>query len=419
MPTTSPFKIAVTDEKLALLREKLELVTSPDELEAAGSNYGAPLTLVNRLSERWRNNYDWRAQETAINAELPQFTTDLQVEGHGSLNIHFAHRRSEVDSAIPLLFVHGWPGSFLEARKIIPLLVAASEEYPSFDVVAVSLPGYGFSEAPKKRGFGLPEYAEICHKLMSLLGYSQYVVQGGDWGMSVARVLASKYGSSSVKAWHTNFPLYVPIALAYSTTIVSMSSGHPDDSTAIELCPPEEQEAWKQTSEFREQEMGYAILQGTKPQTIAYALTDSPVGLLAWIAEKLLAWTDQYPWTDDEILTWVSLYWLSRAGPASTFRTYYEAMQRPGLGSVFNLVSIEPTIPLGLSFFPRELSRFPKAWTRKMGNVVFEADHDKGGHFAAYEVPELLVDDLRRMFGKGGVAYGVVDGRNGYSETAA
>ncbi|KAI5892391.1 alpha/beta-hydrolase [Schizophyllum commune H4-8] len=401
MSSPSPFKIAVPEEKLALLHQKVELVTWPDELEDAGSDYGATPALVKRLANRWSSGYDWRAQEAAINAELPQFTTNLEVEGHGKLNIHFVHKKSEVAHAIPLLFVHGWPGSFLEARKIIPLLTAASEKHPSFHVVAVSLPGYGFSEAPTKRGFGLPEYAEICYQLMGTLGYTQYVAQGGDWGMSVARVLASKYGSTSVKAWHTNFPF-----------------GHPDTEHPIESCTPEEQNAWRKTSEFRETEMGYVMVQGTKPQTIAYALTDSPVGLLAWIAEKLLSWGDEYPWTDDEILTWVSLYWLSRAGPAATFRTYYEAMQRPGLGSVFNLVEKEPTIPLGLSFFPRELSRFPRAWTRQMGNVVFEADHDKGGHFAAYEVPEALADDLRRMFGKEGVAYGVVDGLDGYATSA-
>ncbi|KAI5829925.1 alpha/beta-hydrolase [Schizophyllum commune Tattone D] len=418
MSSPSPFKIAVSEEKLALLRAKLELVTWPDELEDAGSDYGAPLALVKRLTERWTTGYDWRAQEAAINAELPQFTIDLEVEGHCPLNIHFVHQRSEVGSAIPLLFVHGWPGSFLEARKIIPLLTAASEKHPSFHVVAVSLPGYGFSEAPRKRGFGLPEYAEICHHLMGTLEYTQYVAQGGDWGMSVVRVLASKYGSSFVKAWHTNFPLCVPVVLP-ETTHTTIRSGHPDPEHPIESCTSEEQEAWKQTSEFREKEMGYVMVQGTKPQTIAYALTDSPVGLLAWIEEKLLSWSDEYPWTDDEILTWVSLYWLSRAGPAATVRTYYEAMQRPGLGSVFNLVEKEPTIPLGLSFFPCELSRFPKAWTRQMGNVVFEADHDKGGHFAAYEVPEALVDDLRRMFGKGGAAYGVVDGLGGYAKNSA
>lgn len=387
MPSPSPFTIAVPDDKLALLRKKLELTTWPDELEDAGTDYGAPLSFVKRLAKRWQDGYDWRAQEAAINAELPQFTTDVKVEGHGTINIHFVHKKSAAGAAIPLLFVHGWPGSFLEARKITPLLTEASEDYPSFHVIAVSLPGYGFSEAPKKRGFGLPEYAEACHAVMTSLGYGQYVVQGGDWGMSVARVLASKYGPSSVKAWHTNFPFGVP------------------DETPLSSFSREEQDAWAKTNEFRQKEMAYAMLQGTKPQTIAYALTDSPVGLLAWIADKITAWTDEYPWTDDEILTWVSLYWFSRAGPAATFRTYYEAMQRKGLGSIYNLVPSPPTIPLGLSFFPREISRFPKAWTRKMCNVVFEADHQKGGHFAAYEVPELLVGDLRRMFGKGGPAF--------------
>ncbi|TRM64035.1 Alpha/Beta hydrolase protein [Schizophyllum amplum] len=386
MPSPSPFTIAVPDDKLALLRKKLELTTWPDELEDAGTDYGAPLSFVKRLAKRWQDGYDWRAQEAAINAELPQFTTDVKVEGHGTINIHFVHKKSAAGAAIPLLFVHGWPGSFLEARKITPLLTEASEDYPSFHVIAVSLPGYGFSEAPKKRGFGLPEYAEACHAVMTSLGYGQYVVQGGDWGMSVARVLASKYGPSSVKAWHTNFPL---------------GAGR-----------------WAKTNEFRQKEMAYAMLQGTKPQTIAYALTDSPVGLLAWIADKITAWTDDI----HGLMMRVSplspnmlgmphygrhsgsdlgvVYWFSRAGPAATFRTYYEAMQRKGLGSIYNLVPSPPTIPLGFVLPARDIEI-----SQSMGNVVFEADHQKGGHFAAYEVPELLVGDLRRMFGKGGPAF--------------
>ncbi|KAI4520389.1 alpha/beta-hydrolase [Schizophyllum commune Loenen D] len=395
MSSPSPFKIAVPEEKLALIRTKLELVTWPDELEGAGSDYGAPLALVKRLVKRWINGHDWRAQEAAINADLPQFTIDLEVDGHGPLSVHFVHQRSEVGSAIPLLFVHGWPGSFLEARKIIPLLTAASEKHPSFHVVAVSLPGYGFSETPKNEGLRLPEYAEVCHQLTGTLGNTQYVTQGGGWCMSVIRVPASKYGLSCVKAWHTNFPLYVLIAVAFKSTHLNNHSGHPDPEHPIESCTPEGRRRGRRQANFERRKWALPrrlrcfILQSTKPQTIAYALTDSPVGLLAWIAEKLLSWSDEYPWTDDEILTW-----------------------RPGLGLMFDLVEKEPTIPLGLSFFPRD-------WTRQMGNVVFEADHDKGGHFAAYEVPEALVDDLRRMFGKGGATYGVVDGLDGYDKGAA
>jgi len=321
--------------------------------------------------------------------------------GFGTINIHYVHKKSEAVGAIPLLFVHGWPGSFLEVQKILPLLTAASPEHPSFNVVAFSLPGFAFSEAPRKKGFGPTQYAEVGNKLMLALGYNEYVTQGGDWGYMVTRKIANMYGGKHSKAWHTNFgvaqpphPLQSP--LRFLLHLVTPYS-------------PSEKAGLARTTDFRTQGRGYFSVHSTKPQTIGYSLADSPVGLLAWIYEKLVSWTDEYPWTDDEILTWVSIYWFSRAGPAASCRIYYEVVQG---GEYFSVE--KPKIPMGVSFFPKELANLPRAWVRANGNVVFTSEQKRGGHFASHEQPEALVSDLRKMFGKGGPAAGVVPGRTGY-----
>jgi pimeloyl-ACP methyl ester carboxylesterase len=208
--TPSPFTINVPSFKLSLLQAKLDLVSLPDEIEEAGWSQGSPRSHIKRLVERWRSGYDWRSEEERLNRMLPQFTLPISVsEGFGTLKIHFVHRESTRRGAIPLLFVHGWPGSFLEVSRLLPLLTEPdSLDDPAFHVVALSLPGYGFSEAPAKKGFTTARYAEVCHKLMLSLGYDQYVTQGGDWGSVITRKIASTYGPRHARAWHTNTPLY-------------------------------------------------------------------------------------------------------------------------------------------------------------------------------------------------------------------
>ncbi|KAL0567893.1 hypothetical protein V5O48_014100 [Marasmius crinis-equi] len=382
------FKISVPDSEILHLKKKLELTRLPDEIDQAGWDYGAPLSDIKRLVERWKGGYDWRKYEKELNDELPQFTRDIEVDGHGVLNIHYVYKKSEAKGAIPLLFVHGWPGSFIEVRKILPLLTAAQEGQPNFDVVAVGLPGYGFSEGTKKKGFGIPKYAEVGHKLMLALGYNEYVTQGGDWGAVITQEMASTYGPTHIKAWHSNMPL----AEAPSEAQDELSA---EDKACLDRIK------W-----YRTKGNGYFIEQATQPQTVGYSLADSPVGLLAWIYEKLIVWSDGYTWEDDEVLTWISIYWFSRSGPAATVRTYYE--HRPE-----EMKSTPPSIPFGASYFPKEILASPVRWL-KSHNLVFHARHPKGGHFAAHEVPELLVGDLRKMFGKGGPAFGVVNGRDGY-----
>ncbi|KAL0960891.1 hypothetical protein HGRIS_005900 [Hohenbuehelia grisea] len=403
----SPFQIAITDDKISALRTKLDLTVLPDELEDASWDYGAPLSDIRRLLARWKDGYDWRAEEARINESIPQFTRDIPVDGFGSLNIHYVHKRSDVVDAIPLLFVHGWPGHFLEVRKLLPLLVKGSPDHPAFHVVAFSLPGYGFSEAPKRKGFRLKQFAEVGHKLMLALGYNEYVTQGGDWGHFITHKIAVEYGGKHCKAWHTNFPqAEFPHPTKHPWLLIShlLFSYTPFEKSGLERAQ------W-----YLKHSSGYLAEQSTQPQTLGYGLADSPVGLLAWIYEKLVAWTDSYPWEDDEVLTWISIYWFSRAGPAASLRIYHEVIGSGELNAKSFTPPPRPKIPMGFSMFEKELVRFPKSWTRCSGNVVFESDHGSGGHFAAHERPDFLSGDLRRMFAKGGPAFGVVPGRTGYA----
>lgn len=396
-----PFTFSVSDEDLKLLRDKLTLARFPDELDEAAWDYGAPLSDVKRLAARWKDGWDWHATADKINA-FPQFTRDVEVEGHGTLNIHYLHQKSQQENAIPLLFIHGWPGHFMESSKLVPLLTTVSPDQPSFHVVAPSLPGFGFSEAPKKKGFSIPQYAEACHKVMLALGYKEYVLQGGDWGYVISRSIAHQYPQHA-KARHNNF------YNGYQPTLLS----NPVIWLQHLVTPYTEREkaGVKLWEAFSARQRGYYFVQATQPQTIAYSLTDSPVGLLAWLYEKLVIWTDNYPWTDDEVLSWVSIYWFSRAGPGAAGRIYYEAN-----ASGDNIRPLWSAVPQGFSFFPKELRQYPRAWVRTTGNVVFESEPEKGGHFAAHEQPELLAGDLRKMFGKGGPAFGVVTGKNGYGD---
>ncbi|KAI0259492.1 Alpha/Beta hydrolase protein [Gloeopeniophorella convolvens] len=417
MSIEEPFQISVSDDAIALLRRKLEDTRFPDEVEDAGWAYGAPLADVKRLTERWKNGFDWRAQERELNT-LPMFTRDIEVEGFGTLNVHYVHKRSSVEGAIPLLFVHGctpllsvWflvplilptgPGSFVEVTKLLPLLTAALPDHPSFHVVAPSLPGYAWSEAILKKGVQGKNYAELFNNLMLSLGYTEYVTQGGDWGRLITLTTASIYGPKHVKASHTNAPAAEPLTFGqnpfrYIKHLITPYSA-------------QEAQAVANSARFRQVGAGYFLEHSTKPQTIGYSLADSPVGLLAWIYEKLVSWTDGYPWTDDEVLTWISIYWFSRSGPAASIRIYYELIR-----SNESLRFPKTSVPIGISFFPKEILRSPRALLYAKANIVFESEHEVGGHFAAWEQPEALAGDLRRMFGKSGPAANVVSGRSGY-----
>lgn len=303
-----PYTINVPDSAIDDLNQRLRLAKFPDELDSAGWDLGAPLADIKRLTTYWLNTYSWRKSEEKLN-RLPHFTTSISVEGFSPLTIHYLHQKSPnaPTTSIPLIYVHGWPGSWLEGSKILPLLASGNgTTQPAFDVVVISLPNFGFSEAPAKRGFALNQYAETCRKLMLQLGYPQYVTQGGDWGYYITRTMALLY-PDAVRATHINFD--------YGGGAPSFAE-HPLLALEHALRPysQREKEGMERTKWFMEEGSGYRAISATKPQTLAYALNDSPVGWLGWVYEKLVEWTDGYAWTDEEVCEWVSVHWFGRAG---------------------------------------------------------------------------------------------------------
>ncbi|KAL9122766.1 MAG: hypothetical protein Q9187_000683 [Circinaria calcarea] len=401
MSIIRPYTISIPDSAIAQLTQKLSSVIVPDELDEVGWEYGAPLDEVSRLLAYWRDKFKWRNVEARLN-QLPNYTCIIQAETFSPLQIHFVHSQSKVDNAIPLLFIHGWPGSFLEVSKLLSSL--ASADGPAFHIVAPSLPNFGFSEGVKKRGFALAQYAEVCHKLMQTLGYKEYVTQGGDWGSSISRVIAELY-PHACKASHLNLVPGALPGLRHPILLLQYILG---------FYSPFERHGLDRTKWFQQSGMGYFHEQTTKPQTLGYALGDSPVALLVWMYEKLHDWTDEYPWTEDEILTWVSIYWFSSAGPAASVRIYYEAAH----SSTFRIGPGEkwiPNVKLGLAYFPKDILVLPKSWGRSIGPVVYEKENQRGGHFATWEQPGSVAAGLRVMFGRGGGAYGAVQDKTGYA----
>ncbi|EMD61496.1 hypothetical protein GGP41_004103 [Bipolaris sorokiniana] len=405
-PGPEPYTISVPDEAIEKLKRKLSDADFPDELDTPDQwPYGSPLSDIKRLAKHWETKFDWRKAEAQMN-QLPNYRKKIKVKGFGDIDIHFVHKKSNNPNAIPLLFCHGWPGSFLEVTKLLPLLESGSDS-PAFTIVAPSLPNFGFSQRITKPGFSLTQYAETCNTLMQDLGYTCYVTQGGDWGFYVTRIMGLLY-PDNVLASHINMvrahaPSWTSqplLALQHALTPYTAS-----ETAGLQ------RSAW-----FTGEGQAYRQLQATKPQTLSYAFADSPVALLGWIYEKLVEWTDGYEWSDDEVLTWVSVYWFSSAGPNAHVRIYYEAGHNP-----------TPEVPdrerasgwvgkvkLGVAHFPREITVVPRVWARTLGPLVYESIHDKGGHFAAHERPDAIAEDLQKMFGKGGPCFGIVPGKPGY-----
>ncbi|KAK5234248.1 glycosylphosphatidylinositol anchor biosynthesis [Exophiala xenobiotica] len=364
----TPFKIDISDSELDLLSRKLELARLPTNIanEQWGEDNGVTVNRVSETVKFWRESYSWRKEEARLN-EMPQFRTPIDVDGFGTLDIHFVHSTSPSKGAIPLLFLHGWPGSFSEIQKALPRLHQAG-----FHVVSPSLPGYGFSSYPDKKGFKHVHHAEVMHKLMSRLGYKQYVVQGGDWGAFITRCLGIMY-PESVKAIHMNM-IMMP---------------KPDFDKEPEYTPFEkaslERNAW-----FSQTQSAYLLLQGSKPRTLGFAMHDSPVGMLAWMADKVFVWSDAYPWTPTELITWTLLHYFP--GPTTGFQMYKE--NDPAEMAVALQGNTYVKVPTGVSAFPKELGLMPRSWAERQANVVFWREHSSGGHFAAYERPEELAGDL-------------------------
>ncbi|MES0190875.1 epoxide hydrolase family protein [Mesorhizobium sp. LSJC264A00] len=341
---------------------------------------GADLPFIKRLADYWRDRFDWRVQEARLN-RLPQYLTRLN-----NLDVHFVHQPGNGPAPLPLIITHGWPGSFIEMEHVIPLLAdpAAHGGDPAdaFHVVVPSLPGYGFSQAPTEPGFHSGRIAELWVQLMRGLGYDRFASQGGDIGAGVSAWMARLH-SESVLGVHVN---YIP------------GSYRPPLGAGLPPVTVEEQAFLEKAAAWTATEGAYAHLQGTKPQTLAYALTDSPIGLAAWMIEKFRSWSDcdgdvERTFGMDTLLTDVSLYWFSNA-LTSSLRLYKENRLFPLAFETLERVSP----PFGVALFPRELPMPPRSWVARVFDVQRWTSMPRGGHFAALEEPSLLVEDIRAFF---------------------
>ena len=371
-----PFEVAVSDLVLEDLDDRLAATRFPDEIEDTGWDYGMPMGYLRELVEYWRDGYDWRAQEARLNA-LDHYRTAIDGQ-----EIHFVHARSPHANALPLLLTHGWPGSIVEFLDVIPMLTDPEQHGGSaedaFHVVVPSLPGYGFSEPPRTRGWDVQRIARAFTVLMDRLGYARYAAQGGDWGAQVTTRIGA-LDPDHCAAIHLNMAIVAPPA-------------DPGELTA------EEQADLKAYRRFSRDESAYALEQGTKPQTLGVGLNDSPAGLLAWIVEKFRAWSDcdgdpENAFTRDQLLTNVMLYWVTRTITSSA-RLYRESRLADMRGEAPGYVGV----PTGIARYPKEMLRFPRSWVEQHYNVTHWAVMPRGGHFAAMEQPELFVDDLRTFF---------------------
>jgi microsomal epoxide hydrolase len=373
-----PFKVEVPDAVLEDLQGRLARTRWPDQIPGTGWEYGSELAYVQQLCESWRSRYDWRKHEAALN-RWPQFTTAIDGQ-----RLHFVHAKSKHASAFPLIITHGWPGSVVEFQKLLPLLVDPTahggDAADAFHVVCPSLPGYGWSGPTQERGWDPERIGRAELELMRRLGHARYGAQGGDWGSLVTSWIA-RLDPAHCAGIHLNMLIAPP----------------PPDARP-EALARDEQERLAHAAAFQGEGTGYQAIQGTKPQTLAYGLTDSPAGLAAWIVEKFRAWGDcrgdvESVFTRDELLTNLTLYWVTGTINSST-RLYYE-MRKSGKLAISD-GRIE--VPTGVAVFPKELYNAPRAWAERHYNVTHWSVFPAGGHFAAMEQPAELAADLRKFF---------------------
>jgi len=375
-----PFRIAVPDAVLTDLRERLTRTRFPDEIPNSGWTYGTNLAYLRELVAYWRERYDWRAEEARLN-RFRQFRARV-----GDLRIHFIHERGVGPKPFPLVVTHGWPGSVAEFAKILGPLTDpgrhGGDPADAFDVVAPSMPGYGFSDHPTTPGMEPERIAALWTELMGGLGYARFGAQGGDWGAMVTTYLGLRH-VGRVAGIHLNMVVAVP-----------EDRQNPDLTGVM----PEELGGLMEMQQWLRDETGYQSIQGTKPQTLAYALNDSPAGLAAWIVEKFRSWSDcdgevERRFTKNELLTNIMLYWAPETANSSC-RLYYEAMH----ADKFPPTGFRVEVPTGCAIFPKEILKPPRAWAEKAFNVQRWTRLPRGGHFAAMEEPELLVDEIRAFF---------------------
>lgn len=369
-----PFSVTIADSVLSDLKRRLTNTRWPEKETVDDWSQGIPLAYTQELVAYWLTDYDWRAREALLN-EHDQFITELE-----GIDIHFVHVRSPHPQARPLLMTHGWPGSIVEFQKVIgPLVDPVSHggnAADAFHLVCPTLPGYGFSGKPSAPGWNIEKIARTWDQLMLRLGYSQYYAQGGDWGAAVTSAIGVQ-NLGHCQAIHLNL-LFV----------------EPDPATLDDLSPLE-QRALAGMQHYSDHDSGYSKQQSTRPQTLGYGLTDSPVGQLAWIIEKFWSWMDcdghpENVVSRDELLDNVMLYWCT-ASATSSARLYWE--------SFHHLSHEEIVLPTGCSIYPKEIFQASKRWAdRRFKNIVHWHELEKGGHFAAFELPEVFVKEVRDCF---------------------
>nr|WP_201841144.1 epoxide hydrolase [Microvirga zambiensis] len=386
-----PFQAAIPDEQLADLRRRIAATRWPDRETVNDQSQGIPLAKLKPLVAYWGSDYDWRKAEAKLNA-YPQFVT--RIDG---VDIHFIHVRSRQPNALPVIITHGWPGSVLEQLKVIGPLTDPTAHggraEDAFDVVIPSMPGYGFSGKPTDTGWGPDRIARAWAELMKRLGYTRYVAQGGDWGSPVSSALA-RLAPSGLLGIHINLPAIVPPEAA-----AALAVGGPAPAGLSE----KERMTFDELSAAAKMgNRSYAVMMGTRPQTIGYAVTDSPAGLAAWMLGHpgFTKWT--YDGSDpekspDEVLDEVSLYWLTNTA-TSAGRLYWET----GGGSpaiAAGQKTDEISLPVAITVFPGESYRAPETWARRAyRNLIYFHEVDRGGHFAAWEQPKLFSAELRDAF---------------------
>jgi microsomal epoxide hydrolase len=374
----TPFRVEIPDSVLHDLRDRLTRTRWPDQLPDTGWEYGTDLAYLRQLCQYWADGYDWRAAESRLNA-WDQVLVPIDGE-----QIHAIHARSSEPSAIPLLVMHGWPGSVAEMMHIIdPLRDPAAHggsAADAFHVICPSLPGFGFSGPTSSRGWKPSRVAAAMSNLMQELGYERYGVHGGDWGATTANYLG----------------VSVPEELL--GIHLTMVAAAPPDGFDFTTLSADEQRMVAESAAFFEQEAGYQQMQGTRPQTVAYGLNDSPAGLAGWIVEKFRAWSDcdgdvESAISRDDMLNDITVYWVTRTANSAA-RIYYEAMH----GGEYVPLTQRIEVPTGCALFPKETVRAPRAWADAAWNIRRWTPMERGGHFPALEQPQALVNDIRAFY---------------------
>ena len=374
MSEVTPFKIDIPKSEIEDLTLRLGNARWPEAATVDDWSQGVPLSYHQEFCAYWANEYDWYDTQNRLN-RFPQFKTRIE-----DMDIHFIHVKSSFDNARPLIMTHGWPGSVVEFHKVIePLTEPAAhggKAEDAFHVVCPSLPGYGFSDKPGSAGWNVGKIAEAWDTLMNRLGYSEYFAQGGDWGSAITTAIGIQ-NLGSCKAIHVNMPSARPTKEAME---------NPNDHDKIALAGSQFYQQW---------DSGYSKQQSTRPQTLGYGLADSPTGQSAWILEKFYQWTDcnghpENVLSRTELIDNIMLYWLTNSG-ASSARLYWESFAKASGGGDDNKVKV----PTGVSSYPKEIVRTPRSWAEQRYPINYWNDLDAGGHFAAFEQPELFVQELR------------------------